>query len=250
MDTDQLDDEQLYYKEKYFKYKLKYVTLKQQGGRKRVYPKPVDDLMETILGKQEFKESVANLIDKYFEAKYQSDELYTKLINKRIFHQIYNVSSFYASTISTSIDYVLKKQFPQDDDNKKEELKQYLWKIIHKFYNMKKVFKKFNLNKAKENLKIHLGNEQFLLSIEKDNDKKEKYNKNINLYNILKENNIFDEIEKELSTNKYVVHVNMNSVIDAVLNKQIKDDNNRSVLKSFLVSNFLLRMGFDREMFL
>jgi hypothetical protein len=32
MDTDQLDEEQLYYKEKYFKYKLKYVALKKQLG--------------------------------------------------------------------------------------------------------------------------------------------------------------------------------------------------------------------------
>jgi hypothetical protein len=34
MDTEQLTEEQLYYKEKYFKYKLKYVTLKKQldGG--------------------------------------------------------------------------------------------------------------------------------------------------------------------------------------------------------------------------
>jgi hypothetical protein len=36
MDTDQLDEEQLYYKEKYFKYKLKYLTLKEHlGGNKR-----------------------------------------------------------------------------------------------------------------------------------------------------------------------------------------------------------------------
>jgi hypothetical protein len=34
MDTEQLDDEQQYYKEKYLKYKLKYVALKKQlGGR-------------------------------------------------------------------------------------------------------------------------------------------------------------------------------------------------------------------------
>jgi len=32
MDTDQLDEEQLYYKAKYFKYKLKYVALKKQLG--------------------------------------------------------------------------------------------------------------------------------------------------------------------------------------------------------------------------
>jgi hypothetical protein len=32
MDTDQLNDEQLYFKDKYLKYKLKYVTLKKQLG--------------------------------------------------------------------------------------------------------------------------------------------------------------------------------------------------------------------------
>ena len=38
MDTDQLNDEQLYYKEKYFKYKLKYLALKEQlGGRYKIY---------------------------------------------------------------------------------------------------------------------------------------------------------------------------------------------------------------------
>jgi hypothetical protein len=39
MDTDQLNDEQRYYKEKYFKYKLKYVTLKKQleGGSSKDY---------------------------------------------------------------------------------------------------------------------------------------------------------------------------------------------------------------------
>jgi hypothetical protein len=35
MDTDQLNDEQLYYKDKYLKYKLKYVTLKKQLGGRR-----------------------------------------------------------------------------------------------------------------------------------------------------------------------------------------------------------------------
>jgi flagellin-specific chaperone FliS len=36
MDTEQLTEEQLYYKEKYFKYKLKYLTLKEHlGGNKQ-----------------------------------------------------------------------------------------------------------------------------------------------------------------------------------------------------------------------
>jgi hypothetical protein len=55
MDTDQLNDEQLYYKEKYFKYKLKYLALKEQlGGR--------TNRNSTTLGQAIAKASVSGLI--------------------------------------------------------------------------------------------------------------------------------------------------------------------------------------------
>jgi hypothetical protein len=250
MDTDQLNDEQRYYKEKYFKYKLKYVTLKKQlegGGRySRHQPKAevYDERMETFWGKQKFSIDIAESINKYFEAKYYTDELYTKLKNKNIFIEIYNVSSTKASTISGSIDIVLRSLFPNDNDESKKELKKYLWDIIKKFYKIRQEFKKLNLNKENEQLHIRLGNDtQSLQYATKANDVKKMnlYKNNIDLYNILIKNKFFDKngaLEEELNKNKYIVHETIYTVIDAVLKNITNDYNRRQELKSFLIDNY------------
>jgi hypothetical protein len=251
MDTDQLNDEQLYYKDKYFKYKLKYVTLKKQlegGGRysrHQTKAEVYDERMETIWGKQKFSKDIAESIDRYFEAKYYTDELYTKLKNKNIFLEIYNVSSMKANTISTSIDVVLKSLFPNDNDDEKKELKKYLWDIIKKFYKIRQEFKKLNLKNAKEQLKLRSDNDKKFLQYTDDEIKKKEYQNNIDLYNILIKNNFFDKFEEELNKNKYVVHGTIYTIIDVVLQKITDNDDTRQKLKSLLISNFFMAMGFS-----
>jgi hypothetical protein len=275
MDTEQLTEEQLYYKEKYFKYKLKYLTLKEHlGGNKqtkatgnKVAPAAAkkqatvksddkkvtvkelggtdsiekeDNLMETNEGKKKFRKDIAELITKYFEAKYNSDELYTKLKNKNIFIKIHNQSQ---RTISISIDVALRSLFPNDNDDEKTKLKKYLWDIIKKFYKIKEKFEMFNSKEANKRLLNQFNNSTIFLKIaqsKNDEIKKKEHQNNIDLYNILIKKQFIDKFEEEVKKNIYVVHEKIDTVIDVVLQKITDNDDTRQKLKSLLINDFFI----------
>jgi hypothetical protein len=80
MDDEELTEEQLYYKNKYLKYKLKYVTLKEQ--------------LEQLGGVNKKEEKKKNFdpvkVKNYLEytVKNKNNTLYNKIINNNIFQAI------------------------------------------------------------------------------------------------------------------------------------------------------------------
>jgi hypothetical protein len=149
MDTEQLDDEQQYYKEKYFKYKLKYIALKKQlGGSKASRANaraaenlawlatpvtaPIAGIKSLIKYNKKANFNWNNLAQKLNDNDNRIDStnyaLYNIISTNNILDKIKNSGKW---DIKDAIDEVLEKEFKYENDPKntwdyKMSLKNYL----------------------------------------------------------------------------------------------------------------------------
>jgi hypothetical protein len=218
MDTEQLTEEQLYYKEKYFKYKLKYVTLKKQHGGmfkkiKELFRKESDEKLAFDPNK------IKTYLDSKFkdDTRFKNDALYEKIKNKDIIKVIKETPGF---TVENAIDAVLKIHFPNDNDI--QALKQYLINLIDN-YNKEQInmdrFDPFIIQNV-------INDKEFKMRSKKHPDRSE-YTR---LSMMILQKNILKFIKNRLSTNNFV---SLEDAIDNVLNEY---PNDKKAFKSFIMN--------------
>jgi hypothetical protein len=220
-----MDTDQLYYKDKYFKYKLKYVTLKKLRGG--------GGMLTTLKGlflkeSDEKKEFDPNKIRTYLDSKFKddirfkNDTLYNEIINKDIINAI---KIIFAITVESAIDEVLKKHFK--DENLKNELKKYLINLINNYNQEKR-----NMNSFDAYYRRKVMFEKILKMIS-DNDPNLDEHKR--LLNIIINNRILEKIETKILSNNYVSLEDAINSLDEVLQKHFPND--KQALK-FLIINY------------
>jgi hypothetical protein len=163
MDINQIDEEQLYYEEKYLKYKLKYLVLKQQhGGFLSQQTKENIKNRLAILGQQAktagtkfvnkaseiASKTATNLKEKYnfepqkikdylqtqFNSKTNEEkEIHSLILSKNIFDKIKQFVS--SKNIQDTIDDVLNREFKGDE--RLEILKNYVRESIDSYNKQK-----------------------------------------------------------------------------------------------------------------
>jgi hypothetical protein len=218
MENEQLNEEQLYYKDKYLKYKLKYVTLKEQleGGFLSSLASIASNLKDKA-SKQAGKIArnynttynfETNQIQAYLE-KYGKDEDKEKLnkINgKDIFNKIKSNLSIKTKQGNT-IDQVISKEFEGDEEI--EPLRTYVKLSINAYNQHKENIDNFNPETTKQGIE-----------------------QNCTCHTVIKKN-ILTKIKNELKKN-----IILDNAIDAVLNNdkelQIDKENLRSYLKDVI----------------
>jgi hypothetical protein len=202
-----MDDKQLYFKNKYLKYKLKYVTLKEQqeGGMRGFsgiassasYLK--DSAVNTSIVTQIKSNFDPEKILKYFSKNLQNDEdkkMYDKIISRDILKKIkYEISIYSAkdNAIDDAVTKVLKTEFPNKSEC--DKYKTYITDLLNKYNESKSKIDLFNPDETKQSVEDEC------------------------LCHIIIKKDILKKIKAELPK-----HVVIEDAIDAVLIKEIKND--------------------------
>jgi hypothetical protein len=213
MENEQLTDEQLYYKEKYFKYKLKYVALKQQlegGGLlsglasiasnlKDKASKQASKLTRNFKTTYNFEPNqIKAFLDKYSEDKVKLN----KINDKDILNKIKNKLSTLKKQENT-IDEVISKEFQGDEEI--EQIRTYVKNSINDYNEHKAKIDNFNPETTKQ-------------GIEKD----------CTCHTVIKKD-ILTKIKNELQKN-----IILDNAINTVLSNDKDLQNDKERLKSYL----------------
>jgi hypothetical protein len=246
MDDEQLTEEQLYYKNKYFKYKLKYVTLKEQkqlGGANK--------LKETIATAKMLSDEKSkfnpNEIKAYLDFKMKDDKtflndrsvkilltdrslkndtLYKTIIDNNIFQAIKDTWAF---SVEEAINKVIDNKF-KNDKKLKEELKKYLMDLKKSYY-----FAKNDINAFVSTSYYtfeELSNKNEPSSIGVDMFAYQKYSEYVELRKKMIKGSIISKIQNEL---KNYTYLSLEKAIDVVLQKEYPNNNDNEALKSFIL---------------
>jgi hypothetical protein len=138
-----MDDEQLYYKDKYLKYKLKYLTLKEQldGGSEKYdtvhtkVRKHLSELLTNIKGNKEY--IIINTLSR--SNVYNIDDLITEELKPNKDSNYVKYSLIYDSDIirllNAVVDNAQKQKYIKPEKEHKEKLYEYLYKgVKNKIY--------------------------------------------------------------------------------------------------------------------
>jgi hypothetical protein len=201
MENEQLNKEQLYYKEKYFKYKLKYLTLKEQQEGGLTMPKFITKIARNMKANYNFEtKKIMEYLDKY--GKEEDIGKKTEINNKDIFNKIKSKLSKFKSMDAT-IDEVISKELKNDKNI--EQLRSYVKESIISYNEHKEKLDNFN-PKTK------------IQGIEQE----------CTCHTIIKKN-ILTKIQKEFKNN-----IIIDKAIDAVLNNDKELESDKDNLKSYL----------------
>jgi hypothetical protein len=234
-----MDDEQLYYKEKYFKYKLKYLTLKEQlGGVKESNSivKAINDRISSFIKRQTKEEKISfnsadDNLNKYIQN--YDNRLYKTIshhdVLKKIEEELKNNPSKYKN-IDDTIDVVLKKELKILNKYLKDSIKS-SYKSHNEFFKDSK-----EIQKLYEIPYWSRGSEQ--LWFESDTRIMEDVQTyDYTLYYAIMNNDILKKIEDELKNNQ-LKYYSIDNVIDVVLKKELKilQDYLKNSIKSYYES--------------
>jgi hypothetical protein len=215
MENEQLNEEQLYFKNKYLKYKLKYLTLKQQqeGGLSLTMPKFITKIARNYTQNNKFEiQKIKDYLDTYgkTEDKTKKDNTYKYKILETINNKL-SASRKIDATIDKVIndginDKTDKDKVTDPDKNKKlEELRPYLKQLIIDYNEYKAKLDNFNPKTT-------------IQGIERE----------CTCHTIIKKD-ILTKIQKEFKNN-----IIIDKAIDAVLKNNKDLENDKENLRSYL----------------
>jgi len=226
MDDEELTEEQLYYKNKYLKYKLKYVILKEQleqlGG--------VNKKEEKRKRKEKEKEEKKNFdpvkVKNYLEytVKNKNNTLYNKIINNNILQAIKDNRS---SSVKDAIVSVVSKKFK--NENNKEDLQNYLINLINNYNYDKKIINLFESISIRSNNFNDLSDKYRPPYLGKDATSQHQDMEYLDLKNKIIKDNIIKKIKEELQTNVY-------QSLDQAIHKVLHNDINYIKLQKFILN--------------
>jgi hypothetical protein len=203
MVEEQLNEEQLYFKNKYLKYKLKYLTLKEQqeGGLSLTMPKFITKIVRNIKANYNFEtKKIMEYLDKY--GKDEDIDKKNEIYTKKIFDKIKsNLSKF--QSMEATIDKVISKELKNDKNI--EQLRTYVKESIISYNEHKAKLDNFNPKTT-------------IQGIERE----------CTCHTIIKKD-ILTKIQKEFKNN-----IIIDKAIDAVLKNNKDLENDKENLRSYL----------------